>query len=337
MDPIFATYMMLFLGVFALDVGVFDSSTNTSADEDTVPGDGGTDTVDGGDSGNDTVDGGGNGNDTVDGGNDTVTGDDGALYDADSYTREVFGTEVDDSLSAEEELDLAFFLGEGNDLLDASEGADYAESGAGDDTVSMREGNDIVLGGAGNDLIDAGTGFDMAFGEAGEDTILGNGGNDLLSGGVDNDLLSGGTGADELFGGDGDDTIHGLSEGLSSQSGATVIDGVDTLAGGAGNDTLFLGPGDIGIGGEGEDIFQLDQTRTDLADVSRITDYQAGDRLEIHYTPTFNQNGTEDPVVLNLVANAGDTGQIITMNGRPIADVIGGQTLRLADLVLVRT
>ena len=40
--------------------------------------------------------------------------------------------------------------------------------------------------------------------------------------------------------------------------GSAAVDGFDTLAGGAGNDSLMLGLGDRGIGGEGDDLFQID-------------------------------------------------------------------------------
>ncbi|THD84489.1 calcium-binding protein [Aliigemmobacter aestuarii] len=347
MDPIYATYMMLFLGVFALDVGLFDSSQTAEEDgagDDTGPGGSGdgNDTVDGGDGdgdGDDTVDGGdGDGNDTVDGGEDDSSVEPGGsdLYDPDAYSREVLGTNDDDTLSAEEEMDLAFFLGRGDDVLEGSAGGDYAEGGEGDDVIRMREGNDIVLGGDGNDLIDAGTGFDIALGEEGHDTILGNGGGDRLFGGAGNDLLEGGSEADEIYGGDGEDTIVGLSSGLSTQANGSTIDGVDSLFGGAGNDVLLLGPGDIAVGGEGDDLFQIDQTRIDLADVARIEDYTAGDRLEIHYTPSFDGNGDEEPVVLNIVPNGDNSGNLILMNGRTIANVIGSEALTIGDLVLVR-
>ncbi len=90
------------------------------------------------------------------------------LYDRRLITSaEIQGTEGDDTLTAEEETDLAWFLNGGNDDLDGSDGADYAEGGAGDDSITMRDGNDIVLGGEGDDNIDTGTGFDLGYGGAG--------------------------------------------------------------------------------------------------------------------------------------------------------------------------
>lgn len=86
------------------------------------------------------------------------------------------------------------------------------------DAVAPEDGDDSILGGAGNDNI---------FGEAGDDTIDGGTGNDTLTGGAGNDSLIGGTGADQLFGG-------------------------------AGDDTLFVAQGDQAFGGDGDDLFVIE-------------------------------------------------------------------------------
>lgn len=58
-----------------------------------------------------------------------------------------------------------------------------------------------VHGGAGKDTITGGNGNDVIYGEAGEDNIQGGGGNDVLVGGAGVDFLSGGSGDDVLIGG----------------------------------------------------------------------------------------------------------------------------------------
>jgi Ca2+-binding RTX toxin-like protein len=83
--------------------------------------------------------------------------------------------------------------------------------------VAPEDGDDSIIGGAGNDSI---------FGEAGDDTLDGGAGNDVLNGGAGNDSLIGGTGADQL-------------------------------TGGSGNDTLVVAQGDQALGGDGDDLFVL--------------------------------------------------------------------------------
>ncbi len=75
-----------------------------------------------------------------------------------------------------------------------------------------------MRGGAGNDTITGGEQNNLLQGDADNDTIAGNGGNDRLIGGTGEDTLSGGRGNDRLDGGKG----------------------ADSMAGGAGNDTYFV-------------------------------------------------------------------------------------------------
>ncbi len=115
------------------------------------------------------------------------------------------------------------------------------------DALAMRDGNDVIIGGAGDDRF---------FGQFGDDILVGGMGNDELFGGLGNDLLAGGVlqirnaqgqivdlatvdFTRPLTGGivltvadlaDGDDTLHG---------GA----GDDILLGGGGRDTLFADSG----------------------------------------------------------------------------------------------
>jgi Ca2+-binding RTX toxin-like protein len=108
--------------------------------------------------------------------------------------------------------------GAGNDTINGAIGADLIDGGAGNDTLNGGDGVDIIRGGDNNDVIDGGNGDDALYGDAGDDT---------LSGGEGNDVLDGGAGVDILKGGNGDDTI--------------VFDASDNLAqldGGAGVDTL---------------------------------------------------------------------------------------------------
>ncbi len=106
----------------------------------------------------------------------------------------------------------------------------------GDDQVSGRGGNDILLlgswtdffsGGRGNDVIRGGTGPDFGNGGPGDDRILLQGGSDLI---VLEDH-----GADLLSGGSGDEAC------LSTNDG----DDDDRVRGGAGDDTFNADDGDF--------------------------------------------------------------------------------------------
>ncbi len=312
MDPVIAPFALLFLGTLGLDLGLF---TKDDTPEDAAP----TDTESGL---------------PIDAPAEEPGVADPDNFDADLYSDVVNGTEGDDSLSAGEESALAWFLDDGNDTLDGSDGNDYAQGGAGDDTMTLRGGRDLAYGGDGDDVIDGGIGFDTVFGGAGEDTLSGNGGNDLLYGDDDDDILSGGSGSDLLFGGAGNDTLYGMSTGLSTPDGNSAIDGVDTLVGGAGDDRLILGPGDIGTGGEGDDVFEIDHSRTDLTNVSQINDFSPGDSLEISYVQTFDSLGDPEQPEITIERNDADDGEHVLFNSVVIANVIGAQGLMPGDITL---
>jgi Ca2+-binding RTX toxin-like protein len=248
---------------------------------------------------------------------------DNPAFVAGAYADTIFGSDEDDTLSPEAELDLAFFLGEGDDSLDTGRGNDYAEGGAGDDVMFLRQGDDLAYGGAGDDRIDLGQGEDRGFGGTGDDTMSGNGGDDVIRGEAGHDLLLGGTGSDALHGGRGNDTLAGMSLTLATPVANKIADGFDSLYGGAGDDLLILGPGDQGWGGSGDDLFQLDHRRSDLTSISIVQDFTPGDAVELLYTPETSDEGRLIAPVVDLVANAAGTGLLILFNGQPVADLIG--------------
>jgi Ca2+-binding RTX toxin-like protein len=256
------------------------------------------------------------------------------LYIADDYTDEVQGTAEDDNLSADEQESLAWFLNAGNDTLDASTGNDYANAGAGDDHLMMREGDDIAIGGEGNDTIDAGIGHDIVLGGLGNDYIHGNGGQDSLAGQEGDDTVLGGTGSDEVYGGEGNDYLSGKDFDSSQNGHATMIDGFDSLFGGAGNDTLLMGAGDQGTGGEGDDLFQLDNREDGFGQISQVHDFGSGDQIELLYRPEYDTDGNEVAPNISVTANDEGTAGIIRFNDVVVAEVIGGQHLTTDDLVL---
>ncbi|CZF80831.1 Poly(beta-D-mannuronate) C5 epimerase 2 [Grimontia celer] len=95
----------------------------------------------------------------------------------------------------------------------------------GDDTINAGNGADVVYAGSGNDTVTGGNGVDEIYGEAGDDNLTGDNAEDHLYGGEDNDTLDGGRGDDRLIGGAGDDEL-------------TLGKGADTVVFESGNDTV---------------------------------------------------------------------------------------------------
>ncbi|WP_103332164.1 calcium-binding protein [Pseudotabrizicola formosa] len=218
----------------------------------------------------------------------------------------------------------------GDDRLSGGAGRDWLEGGAGDDSLSGQGGDDVLHGGAGDDRLSGGRGADQLAGGDGDDRLSGGGGadtllggegqdrldggigHDWLAGGAGDDVLMGGAGRDTLDGGAGHDTLWGGSEGASD--GAP-----DWLNGGAGDDLLALGPGDIGTGGEGADLFQLQEFGPGLP-LAEIADYNpAEDQLvliydaSLHSAPVLSAEPVEgsgdvtlmlDGVAVALIRNA---------------------------------
>jgi serralysin len=136
---------------------------------------------------------GGNGADTIYGGsgNDTVDGGEGGG----SYLR---GEAGDDSVVG----------GSGFDNVHGNIGNDTVRGGGFDDWVVGGQGNDMVFGDDGSDLCYGQLGDDTIDGGFGNDAVVGGQANDSLSGGGGDDFLTGDRGDDVLTGGTGADTIH---------------------------------------------------------------------------------------------------------------------------------
>lgn len=240
---------------------------------DTFAGGSGNDNVDGGD-GNDSLDGaagddvltGGAGDDAITGGlglddlfggagNDTITigqgdtaeggdGDDTFLIEdlAEPGLPDTVIRGNEDLETLGDTLDLSALDGV-NVVLSDPEAGTISE---GDVTVGFAEIENLVLT-AGDDTVDAtavaaGVTVDL---DDGDDFFVGGDGNDIVDGGDGNDTFEGGAGDDELTGGLGDDKIIG---GL----------GEDLLYGGVGNDRIVIAQGDVAEGGDGDDVFVVE-------------------------------------------------------------------------------
>jgi len=218
---------------------------NTTDGLDTVFGGAGNDVISTGDDA-DEIDG-GTGNDTIDGGidDDTITGGTG-----------------DDSIIGQHGAD-SIFGNDGDDFINAG-GSTYGGNEPDATDILPENDRDFADGGAGNDTI---------FGEDDDDTLIGGDGDDFLDGGIDEDSLTGGNGSDTGIGGQGDDFIdlsgfleepdstdpnpgndRDLAEGGDGDDTIITGDDDDTILGGAGNDSIDAGiDEDSVIGGDGSD------------------------------------------------------------------------------------
>ena len=223
---------------------------------------------------------GGNAGDNVlDGsaGADTMTGGLGNdTYVVDNFgdiVSEGVGEGIDTILSS-----LTYTLGANLENLTLSGLANI--NGTGNELANVIVGNDgknAIWGGLGNDQIYGGGGDDRLDGQSGSDTLYGGAGNDALNGGAEADLLYGGSGNDTFWGGGQNDRIFGE-------------DGNDALLGDGGSDTLSGGRGNDVLTGDGA-ANSADTFLWELADVlngdgsvagfDRITDYRAGDILDL--------------------------------------------------------
>lgn len=211
--------------------------------------------------------------------------------------------------------DDALVGGDGNDRLYGGPGADTMTGGKGDDFYRVEDAGDVVieltdqgydritasignfsvqiddpthpglklsfsgyaldaavesLSLTGNSGLDAaGNNLDNGLvGDASANIMLGKGGDDMLAGNGGDDFLDGGAGRNRLDGGGGNDTLLGGSL-------------RDTLSGGAGDDWIEgRGGNDLVGGGAGSDLFVF--AAPSAANVTRITDFAAGDTVAVH-------------------------------------------------------
>ena len=156
----------------------------------------------------------------------------------------------------------------GNDLVSALFGADTVSTGNGNDTIfgggdndSLlgQGGDDSIRGDAGNDTIRGGAGSDTLNGSEGNDRLFGEGSADNINGDAGNDNISGGSGNDSITGGDGTDFIQGQGNNDVISGGNdndTILGqaGLDNIGGDAGNDVILGGgAADTVDGGAGND------------------------------------------------------------------------------------
>lgn len=160
-------------------------------------------------------------------------------------------------------------LSSNGDLMNTASGTTSSTSarldvaaGSGNDTITLSDTTNVVLGNQGDDMISSGAGNDTMFGGQGADTLSGGSGDDLLYGNKDGDVLYGNDNNDVVLGNEGADTLYGdagLDSLFGGQDGDLIYGGVanDLLDGNLGNDTLYGGDGvDTLVGGGFEDLME---------------------------------------------------------------------------------
>ena len=285
-----------------IDGGLGDDTifAGTGSDTISVSEDEGTDTITGGEEGSgadidavDTVD---FDDAAADGVDVTLTDDEEGTYafgsgDGDGTFSEIEAfdlTDQDDTFDGSADTTgIAVDAGAGDDVLTGGTGADDLDGEEGDDTFVVNDafGDDTITGGeAGEtdgDVID-GSGLtenvtvDFSGPEAGEITngtdtatfseveaIETGAGDDTINGSTGDDVVTTNDGDDVLFGGAGDDTLD-AGDGDDELTGGT---GADSLSAGAGDDTITFSEGDTADGGDGDDLFVLE----DLGEVENGT------------------------------------------------------------------
>ncbi len=102
--------------------------------------------------------------------------------------------------------------GAGNDRISVQNGNAFAYGGPGRDRIFLGNGTDRAWGGAGNDRIAVGRGNDRVWGGRGNDTLAAGDGNDVVHGGPGKDRIYVGPGRDHIYGDAGSDRLYGRGE-----------------------------------------------------------------------------------------------------------------------------
>ncbi|WP_236960757.1 beta strand repeat-containing protein [Methylobacterium durans] len=170
-------------------------------------------------------------------------------------------------------------------VLTAIKTADDEAAIGGDDTITVKDGNVTVIGGAGADTITLGAGTQVVLGDSGSATFANGqiatvtsiatniGGDDVIEAKDGDTTIIGGFGADTITVGAGNHvilgdngkavfaagklaTIESIDPGIGGSDTITAADGNVTAIGGAGGDTIKLGKGrQVVLGDSGSAAF----------------------------------------------------------------------------------
>lgn len=202
-------------------------------------------------------------------------------------------------------------------------------------SLALKDGADVIIGGSGADEI---------FGQLGSDIIEGGLGADALKGGFDNDFLTGGT-FDMNFVGGGVidiasfDIKKPLTRGLIIAT-SHLADGDDVIDGGKGADVLLGGGGSDTIeGGSGNDILIGDFARVTLSS-NLIAEGAITTQMASAFSGTDNlSGGAGDDILIAGAARVGESEALIDMLGSNIflgdfGEIKGARILEAATQVI---
>ncbi len=216
--------------------------------------------------------------------------------------------------------------GDGDDTMFGMADDDHMDGGAGNDHMWGNSGNDVMFGGAGNDHLYGGKGDDVIHDGDGDDVVYGNSGNDIFVAGEGDDTYVGGEGFDTI---DYSNAKNGVTVDLNAHTatgmGNDKISGVEAVIGSAYNDVLIGDKNDnVFYGGDGDDWFRgrggadtftggagndtYVWLKKDLGTgVDRITDFSAGDVLNLKDLVKGQKFGNIDDVVKVVDGSQGST------------------------------
>jgi Ca2+-binding RTX toxin-like protein len=144
------------------------------------------------------------------------------------------------------------------------------ESYLGFENVNMGNGNDTVSGTGGANVINGGGGNDTLDGRGGNDTINGQEGNDVIVGGTGRDLMDGNLGADRFL-------FNSTAESLAGANRDTVANFMWSEG-----DKVDLSPIDADLTVAGNQAFELAQLTFDGATEILTANVIGGADLQIH-------------------------------------------------------
>ncbi len=206
-------------------------------------------------------------------------------------------------------------------IASGSAGSYTSENGGSGNVV--RAFDDTMDGGDGDDLLIGDIRYLFATPHDGDLLVLD------VQGASDNrvnafcDSLSGGAGDDTIFGDCFDGKLSFSPQVWSQPESGRLF--ADTLDGGDGNDVLVGGMGaDVMTGGEGDDVFRWDVDdlwETPVKGVDRITDFSAGDTLDLrHFFKAFAFDAGHEPDAsfLRLTQDGNDTLVAYSLTGGPL-------------------
>ena len=263
-----------------------------------------------------------------DGGSDTSSESEDDLNAGDDVVIDGSFADVADLILTPEQLDGAL-VSNGAFVLNTGGGNDVVITGDADDDFRTGSGDDIALAGDGDDQVALGSGDDQ-YGSldtaTAPNTALGNSeaGNDIVLGGLGNDTIIDQFGSNILRGQDDSDTLNTVD--------AETEPTPDEVSGGNGDDFIFVDQGDRVETGDGADTVTMTVSGEPDPLVITISDFSPdSDAIQLQGV------STDDIITFTQIGNEADgtLGTNIAINGTIFAEVIGGASLTLADIVLI--